>query len=174
MQPDASRRTGKQGSAVIAKRIFAGSLAVLLLCVSYFAAACDLSCGFAQFQSDCHSPQTAPKESVSPEMTMAGMTVPEIPGGSSTNQEIVSSAPQEMPAHAVLVDMGTCEDQSCNQAHALASKANHSATAQFQTISTVAGFSHMDSLQTAFREALDGIAPLSPIVHTPRHVSLRI
>src|SRR5260370_522472 len=88
MQTDASRRPGKQGSAVIAKRIFAGSLAVLLLCVSSFAAACDPSCGFAQFQSECHSPQTAPKKSVSPEMTMAGMTVPEMRGGSSTNQQI--------------------------------------------------------------------------------------
>ena len=151
MQPDASRRTGKQGSAAIAKRIFAGSLAVLLLCVSSFAAACDPSCGFAQFQSECHSPQTAPKKSVSPEMTMAGMTVPEMRGGSSTNQQIPSSAPQAMPAHAVLVDTGTCQNQSCDQAQEFASKANYSAAAQFHMISTVPRFSHMDSLQAAFR-----------------------
>jgi hypothetical protein len=156
------------------KRIFAGSLAALLLCVSSLAAACDLSCGFALFQSDCHSQQMAAEESRPAEMTMAGMTMPEMAEAGSADQQMTSSAPLAMRVHAVLVDMGACERQPCDQAQALASKINYPAAAQFETISTFAGFSHMDSFRAAFHEARDDIAPLSPVVHTPLDVSLRI
>jgi hypothetical protein len=149
-------------------------LAALLLCVSSLAAACDLSCGFALFRSDCHSPQIAAEESQRPEMAMAGMAMPETAGGSSTNQPMVSSPPQAMPGHAVLTDMGACMRQSCDQAQALASKANHSTAGQFETVSTIAGFFHTENLQTAFHEARGGIAPFTPIVHSPLHVSLRL
>ena len=156
------------------RRIFAGTLAALLLCVSSFAAACDLSCGFALFRSDCHSPQMTADESQRHEMAMAGMAMPETAGGSSTNQPMVSSAPQAMPGHAVLTDMGACMRQSCEQAQALASKANHSTAGQFETVSTIAGFSHTENLRAAFHEARGRIAPLTPIVHSPLDVSLRL
>ena len=156
------------------RRIFAGTLAALLLCVSSFAAACDLSCGFALFRSDCHSPQIAAEESQRPEMAMAGMAMPEIAGWSSTNQPMVSSAPQSMPGHAVLAEMGACMRQSCDQAQALASKANHSTAGQFETVSTIAGFFQTENLRAAFHEARGGIAPLTPIVHVPLDVSLRL
>ena len=151
-----------------------GLLTALLLCVSSLAAACDLSCGFALFRSDCHSPQMAAGESGPSGMTMAGMAMPEVAGDISTDQQVVSPAPQAMPTHAVLVDMGACERQSCDQAQALASKANHSAATQFETISTVAGFSHIDSLRASFHEARGDIAPLSPVGHSPLSVNLRI
>jgi hypothetical protein len=159
---------------VKSRRILAGTLAALLLCVSSLAAACDLSCGFALFRSDCHSPQMAAEKSQRPEMAMAGMAMPEMAGDSSTNQPKVSSAPQAMPAHAGLADMGACARQPCDQAQALAFKANYSAAGQFETVSTIAGFSHTESLQTAFHEARADIARFSPVVHSPLDVSLRI
>jgi len=149
-------------------------LAALLLFVSSLAAACDLSCGFALFRSDCHSPQMAADESLRPEMAMAGMAMPEMAGDSSANQPMLSSAPQSMAGHAVLADMGACMRQSCDQAQALASKANHSTAGRFETVSIIAGFFHTENLRAAFHEARGGISPLTPIVHSPLDVSLRI
>jgi len=149
-------------------------LAALLLCVSSLAAACDLSCGFALFRSDCHSPQMAADESLRPEMAMAGMAMPEMAGDSSANQPMLSSAPQSMAGHAVLADMGACMRRSCDQAQALASKANHSTAGRFETVSTVSSFSHMESLPAAFHEVRGGIARFTPIVRIPLDVSLRI
>ena len=154
--------------------IFVLSLVALLLFVSSLAAARDLSCGFALFRSDCHSPQMAAEKSQRSEMAMAGMAMPEMAGDSSTNQPRVSSAPQAMPAHAVLADMGACERQSCDQAQALASKADHSTAAQFDTISTHAESPSMESLQTALHETRDDIPLFSPFVDSLLDVSLRI
>ena len=114
------------------------------------------------------------EESQRPEMAMAGMAMPETAGDSSTNQPMVSSALQSMPGHAVLAEMGACMRQSCDQAQALASKANHSTAGQFETVSTIAGFFQTENLRTAFHEARGGIAPLTPIVHVPLDVSLRL
>jgi hypothetical protein len=147
---------------------------VLLLCVSSLAAACDLSCEFAQLQSDCHSPQMALQESAPDEMTMAGMTVPEMASAGSTNQQMVSATSQAMPAHAAPADMGSCERQSCDQAQALASKATRPTAAHVDTIWAVTGFSHFDSPQNAFHDARDGTAPVSPVIHSPLRISLRI
>jgi hypothetical protein len=155
------------------RRILAGTLVALLLCVSSLAAACDLSCGFALFRSDCHSPQMAGRESDSPDMTMAGMAMPEMAADSSAIQQAVT-ARRAMPVHAVLVDMGACARQSCDQAQALASKVNHPTSAQFETISMVAGFSRMESLRVAFHQARDDSAPTRPIVHSCLDISLRI
>jgi hypothetical protein len=156
------------------KRIFGGTVAALLMCVSSLSAACDLSCGFSLFRSDCHSPQMAASESSPPDMTMAGMTMPESAGDSPANQQVVSSAPQRMPAHAVLVEMGACTRQSCDRAQVLASRSNHSMATQFGIISTVAGFSDLDRPQIVFHNARDDISPLNPVVHRPLDVSLRI
>jgi hypothetical protein len=156
------------------KRIFAGLLTALLLCVSSWAVACDLSCGFAQLQADCHSPQTAAKESAPANMTMAGMAMPEMNGASSMNQQTFSPSSQAMPAHAALVDMGACERQSCDQAQALTAKGNHSTAARLNTIWAVAGFPRMDSVQTTFHDARDDVAPFSPATHSSLTVSLRI
>ncbi len=104
------------------------------------------------------------EESQRPEMAMAGMAMPETAGDSSTNQPMVSSALQSMPGHAVLAEMGACMRQSCDQAQALASKANHSTAGQFETVSTIAGFFQTENLRAAFHEARGGIAPLTPIV----------
>jgi hypothetical protein len=174
MRPSASRRSEKRGSAVKMKRIFGGSLTALLLCVSSWAAACDLSCGFAQFQSDCHSPRMAVKESMPAEMTMPGMAMPEMAGASSTNQQMFSHSSQAIPAHAAFVDMGACERQSCDQVQTLAAKGNHPTAAPLDTIRAVAGFSRIHSAKTAFHDARDDLAPLSPAIHSPLSVSLRI
>jgi hypothetical protein len=168
------RRSGKRDSAVKMKRIFACSLTTLLLCVSSWAAACDLSCGFASLQADCHSPQMAAKESGPPDTAMPGMAMPEMDRTSSMNQQVFSPSSQAMPAHAALVDMGACEHQSCDQAQALGAKGNHSTTAQLDMIWTVAGFPRTDGVQTAFHDARDTLAALSPAIHSPLSVSLRI
>jgi len=156
------------------RRIFAGSLVALLLCVSSLAAACDLSCGFALFGSDCHSPEMAAADSGPSKMTMVGMTMSEIAGENSTIQPMVSPAPLAMPAHAALSDLGACERQPCDQGQALASKANHSAEAQFDAVSFITESVYTENLRAAFHESRDDIPPFSPFVYTSLDVSLRI
>lgn len=156
------------------RRIFAGSMIGLLLGVSSLAVACDLSCGFAQFHSDCHSPQMAATESGPAGVTMAGMTMPEMSGADSTDQEIYSPTSRAMSAHAVIGEMGPCERESCDQVQALTGKINHSNAVQFEMIWAVAGLSYIGFLQTAFHDAREDIAPLCPVIHTPLSMSLRI
>jgi hypothetical protein len=156
------------------RRIFEGALVVLVLCVSSLAAACDLSCGFALFGSDCHSPKMAAADSGHPEMTMVGMTMSEMAGENSTIRPMVFHAPQAMRAHAALSDLGACERQPCDQGQALASKANHSAAAQFDTVSIITGSAHTENLRAAFHESHDDIPLFNLVVHSPFDVSLRI
>jgi hypothetical protein len=154
--------------------MFAVSLVALLLFVSSLAAACDLSCGFALFRSDCHLPGMAAKDSGASDTTMAGMKMTERASENSTDQQMGSSPQQPMSAHAVVADMGVCERQSCDQTQALASKADYFAAAQFDTISRDAEFHSLESLLAAFHESGDDIPLFSPFVDSPLDLSLRI
>lgn len=116
----------------------------------------------------------AATDSGASDVTMAGMRMAERVDEKSTDQQIGSSPQQAMPAHALLADMGACERQSCDQAQALASEANHSTATQLDRMSTIAGFSRINSLRGVFHDARDGIAPISPVVDSPLDVSLRI
>jgi hypothetical protein len=169
-----SDRPGQQVFAVKIRRIFAGFLAVLLLCGSSVAAACDLSCGFAESRADCHSPQGAVRELGQPDTTMAGMNMPEMGGDSSTSQQVASPVSQPMPAHARLADIGACVRQPCDEVQALASKTYHSAVAQFEAASTGAGFPQLGSLRAAFHGIRGPAVHLSPVIDSPVDVSLRI
>jgi len=156
------------------KRIFVGTVAQLLVCVSSLLPACDLSCGFSVFKSDCHSPQIAPPESDHPEMAMAGMTMPESASDTPANQPVVSPVRQQMPAHAALVDMGACTRQSCDQAPGLVSISIHSAATQFDRISAVTGFSGTSVPNIVFRDDRDDISPPDHALQLFLDVSLRI
>ena len=156
------------------RRIFAGSIVALLLSVSSLAAACDLSCAFARANSDCHSREMKAQRSAPADMTMAGMTMPKMSGDYSMNQQMVSAPPRTMPLHAAVVDMGTCERQSCDQAPVLGVKANHPTAAKSDAVFAHNGFPRIAGPQTAFHDARDGLARLGPIVHAPLIVSLRI
>jgi hypothetical protein len=116
----------------------------------------------------------AAADSGTSDMRMAEMKMPEIAGEGSTNQRMVSLPAQAMPAHAVLADMGACERQSCDQAQALASRADHSTAAQFDSVSTIADSSYTESLQAAFHKSREDFPHFSPVVDSPLDVSLRI
>jgi hypothetical protein len=155
------------------KRIFVGTAALLLMCVSSILPACDLSCGFSAFQSDCHSPRAAAEWDAS-NMTMAGMSMPESASESPADQPVVSSVPQEAPAHAALLDTGACAHQSCAPAPGLVSISIHSAAAQFETISAAPGFSGMELSKIVFHDTRDEVSPPDRAIHLSLDVSLRI
>src|SRR5258706_15549776 len=144
------------------------------MCVSSLLPACDLSCGFSPFRSDCHSPQMATEESDASDMSMDGMTMPESAGDSPADQSVVSSAPQEMSAHAGLVEMGACERQSCAQAPGVVSISIHSAATQFEKISAVPGFPGMELPKIVFHDARDDISPPDRAVRLSLDVSVLI
>jgi hypothetical protein len=102
------------------------------------------------------------------------MAMPDMAGASSANQQMFSHSLQAIPAHAALVEVGACERQPCDQAQALAAKGNHSTAAPLDTIRAVAGFLRVDSVQTAFHDARDDLAPFNPAIRSPLSVSLRI
>jgi hypothetical protein len=116
----------------------------------------------------------ATEESDASDMTMAGMTMPESAGDRPADQPVVSSVPQQMPAHAALVEMGACERQSCAQAPGIVSISIRSAAAQFEKISAVPGFPDMQLPKSVFLDARDDISPPDRAVHLSLDVSLRI
>src|ERR1700688_5031749 len=128
------------------RRIFLGSIVRLLLSVSSLAAACDLSCAFASMTSDCHAKQTEAQNSPSGQMKMDGMAMPEMSGGDSMNQQMVSGPSRSMPLHATFVDMGTCERQSCDQAPVLDVRANHPTAAKSDAVFAHIGFPRIAGL----------------------------
>jgi hypothetical protein len=143
----------------------------LLLSVSSLAAACDLACEFVQFQSDCHSTQIVHPPG---EMSMAGMSMPEMDGANRKNLQVFTAAPVAMNTHASFVDMGTCERQSCDQTQTLTSKVSHSTAVQFEAIWTIAGFSNVDVTPHTFHEARDDTSPFDSVVHLLPSLPLRI
>ena len=156
------------------KRIFTICTVALLLSVPSLAMACDISCGFAQPQSDCHASQVPTDESMPAGMAMDGMTMSGMNGTDSGNQEIAFGHPPSESRHAVIADMGPCERQSCDPEQTVAAKLNHYSAAQFETILAVAEFPRIDGHEAASHDARDAIALLSPIVHGPLSISLRI
>ena len=154
--------------------MFAISIVALLLSVSSMAAACDLSCAFASMTSDCHARKIESQNSLSGDMKMDGMAMPETSSGDSINQPIVSGPPRTMPIHAVIADMGACERQSCDQTPALTVKANRHATAKSYAACAPTGFPRMAGVQTVFHDARGDLARHRQVVHGPLSVSLRI
>jgi hypothetical protein len=130
-------------------------------------------------KSDCHARQADPQDSSSggmnmSDMSMAGMTMPEMSSDDSIDRQMVSAPSRTMPVHAAVVDMGTCERQSCDQAPVLAVKANHPAAAKSDAVCAFTGCLRIASLQTISHDARDDLARLAQVVHAPLSVSLRV
>jgi len=113
-------------------------------------------------------------ESDASDMSMDGMTMPESAVDRPADQPVVSSVPQQMPAHAALVEMGACVRQSCAQAPGIVSISIHSAAAQFEKISAVPGFPGMKLPKIVSHDARDDISPPNRAVRISLDVSLRI
>ncbi len=156
------------------RRLFASCAAVTLLSVSSLAVACDLSCGFAQLQPDCHSTQMSAEESMPTGMAMNGMAMPGTNDADSGGRQLVSAPSHAETRHAVVGEMGPCERQSCDQGQAVAAKANQPGAEQFQAIFIVAGFPSASSLQATFHDARDDLVFRSHSIHSPLSISLRI
>ena len=110
---------GEKGYRIVKlRRIFAGLLTALLFCVTSWAAACDLSCGFALFQTDCHlsRPETRNSMPAGTKMdgAMEGMSMPDMGDGGARNQQSLSVASLGMAGHAAIDAIGPCERQSCD------------------------------------------------------------
>jgi hypothetical protein len=166
----------KMAFAARMKHVFAFSLIMLMLSVSSLAAACDLSCGFASSWADCHTAWKEAQDSTPDAASMGVMGMPGMVMAStvSADQETVSNAPQGLLEHAGLVDMSTCERQSCDQAQASAAQANRLTASHYDSILTIAGFPRVDNSQTSFRHARDDVASNRAHIRGPFGVSLRI
>jgi len=159
------------------RRIFAGFIVALLLLVSSFTAACDLSCAFASMNSDCHSVQTESQDSAvggmkMDGMEMAGMTMPETAGGEGPQAVTAAALPSD--AHPSIGDMGPCEKQNCDNGSAVSAKTTRSVDSHSHSLLAVAGTPRADDALTIFHGARDDVASFPVRDASPLHLSLRI
>jgi hypothetical protein len=158
------------------RRIFAGSVAALLLSVTSLAAACDVSCAFASMRSDCHAQQTESQASAPGGMTMdgmamAGMTMPEMDSGA--DQQTVSAISQSKASHPSVGEMRLCERQACDNGSAIFARTTRSGDSQFHSIIAVAQTPRADDARTLLHDARDDIATNHVHDGIPLHLSLR-
>jgi hypothetical protein len=162
---------------MIFRRIFAGSIVALLLSVSSFAAACDVSCAFASMSSDCHSQQTesqdlAPGGMKMDGMVMAGMTMPGM--ASSDDQKAVPAISRLKASHPSIGAMGPCEKQACDNGSAVIAKTTRFGDSHFHSILAIAETPRADGALTLIRDPRDDIATYQVRDGSPLHPSLRI
>lgn len=162
---------------MLTRRIFAGSIVALLLSVSSFAAACDVSCAFAAKSSDCHSQQTesrdlAPGGMKMDGMAMAGMTMPGMAKGE--DQRAAPAISRLKASHPSIGEMGPCEKRACDGGLAIFAKTAHSGDSHFQSIFVVSETPRADAGIVFLRDAQDEIAMHQVRDGIPLHLSLRI
>lgn len=162
---------------MIVRRMFAGSIVALLLSVSPFAAACDVSCAFTATSSDCHSQQTesqdlAPADMKMDGMAMAGMTMPGMAKGE--DQQAVPAISRLKASHPSIGEMGPCERQACDNGSAVFAKTIRSGDSHFHSILAIAGTPRADGALTLIRGARDEIATHQVRDGSPLHLRLRI
>jgi hypothetical protein len=163
------------------KRIFAGSIVALLLTVSSLAASCDLSCTFAQRQSDCHSQEAQSQSSADSsmqmkDMPMTGMSMPEAVNREhqQEDQQTVNGMPVARVGHPTIGEMGPCERQFCSDAYTFSVKSSNSCATQFHSTLAVAESPCANSVLQFIRGARDDIAFDRELYNSPLHLSLRI
>lgn len=162
---------------MIIRRIFAGSIVALLLSVSSFAAACDVSCAFAAMSSDCHSQQTESQDLAPGGMkmdgrAMAGMTMPEM--AKSEDQQAVPAISRLKASHPSIGEMGPCEKQACDSGSAVFAKTTRSGDSHFHSILAIAETPRADGALTLIRDARDDIATYQGRDGSSLHLRLRI
>jgi hypothetical protein len=179
IEPRALLYWGKGHRPVKLRRIFTVSLTTLLLCVTSWAAACDLSCGFAPFQPDCHFSQPGARNSMlagtKMDGVMEGMSMTPVGDGGAMNQQSLSVASLGMVGHAAIDAMGPCERQSCDLEAVPAARATH----YLASLSNVAsGFASttqtVSGLQALFRNPQNENAGFGLHGRIPLSISLRV
>ena len=159
------------------RRIFAGSIAALLLSVSPLAAACDLACAFATVTSDCHSGARGIQDSSSGAMSMDGMVMAGMTMPKTASRKVQAADSAISPAGAVhpsIGDMGLCEKQACDSTSAVSTKATRSVVSHFNSLSALIEAPRAEVAQLPIHNARDDIAASSVHTGTPLPLNLRI
>ena len=169
----------KRRRPVMLRRILTGSLAALLFCVTSWAAACDLSCGFASFHPDCHLSQPEARNSMPADLKMGGamedMSMPNLGDGGAKSQQSLSVASLGMVGHAAIDAMGLCERQSCDLAAIAAARWTHPLASGSNLPLKFAGATQpVSGLQALFRASRNKDAAFGIHERSPLSISLRV
>jgi hypothetical protein len=159
------------------RRIFAGSIVALLLCLSPLAAACDLSCAFASMNSDCHFQEAETPDSANGGMKMDGMAMDAMamPGMNYNQDQQTGSAISGARAnHPSISDMGPCEKQSCDGDSAVSTKANGSSAHRHELVLALIEIPHADGAPPIFHDVGEDIAIRAFQDGRPLLITLRI
>jgi hypothetical protein len=162
---------------MVIQRIFAASIAALLLSVSPLAAACDLSCAFAAMNSDCHIQKGETQDSATggmrmDGMSMDGMTMSEMSHRQDQQEDFASSG--AMANHPSISGMGPCEKRSCDSATGVSAKANRPFAPQLDPVFAAHENPRADGASPIFHDAWVDIAVHPFGYESPLHLSLRI
>jgi hypothetical protein len=162
---------------VMIRRTSASLIIALMLCVSSIAGACDLSCSFAQQQSDCHALgakrlTTAGAGMRMDDMAMDGMAMPEMAAGQ--DQIAVSAKAERTSGHPSIGAMGPCERQPCDNGLAVSARTSRMTTPRVHLILAPIEAPLAARASPIFNAARDDIATAFPRDGSPLSLSLRI
>jgi hypothetical protein len=159
----------------ILKRMIAGSIVVLMLAVSAVAAACDLACGFAEAQADCHSARITTGNSSDAYVEMSGMSGMTMPDELNAGRAAISSALDMEMHHARIGQMGPCERQFCNdEGAAYISRSVRRDAPALRIGLAVECLPRMGPIYAGFYDARDGIARFRSGDRVPLRILLRV
>lgn len=173
----ANRIEGRNIEFIVnSKRMLAGSIVILMLAVSSMAAACDLRCGFAEAQADCHSMRMKAGDSSVADMETSdtGMAMSPEPSASLADRATISSALIMEMHHARIGEMGRCERHSCDEFAAYILKSVRHDGSQSRIAMAVVPSPVIAHLQTILHEAGNRITAFNFGDHVPPLVALRI
>ncbi len=159
------------------RSIFAGLIAAVMLSVSSMAAACDLSCSFAQRRTDCHAHGVKNHSSAASsmrmdDMAMDGMVMPDVAAGE--DQMAALAKPEPRAGHPSIGEMGPCERQSCDSSSAVSARAARTAGPQFHLVLAPSRGLLAARASPVFHDARDDVATRVPRDEGPLSLSLRI
>lgn len=157
------------------QNLLAGLLSALLLAMSSWASACDLSCSLQQLHSSCQTQSAASSRERTAESASsnAGMGYDmAMPPEHSDHMTMAESDAKAAMVHLVAT---ACTHRACDQGLSLASVRDGKDRTQLQSVQSVAvDTAHVPILSLGIRgiEPQEGPPPLGPV--NPLFVSLRI
>lgn len=145
------------------RRLLAGIVLTMLLSATSAGAACEISCGFAQGGSDCHSPMAlsgSADQSASQmdgmDMSMSAMQLPD-----DSNNDGMATIPALGPlqaGHLAIDEMGPCERQSCDERSVASVRPAYSFIQQLHANTFVVKMPQIAPTTAFFHDARDDVS----------------
>ncbi len=160
-------------------RILTGLTVTLLLSALSMGMACEVSCSFALNGSDCHSllamssdSDHADRQMSSMELSMEGMSMPSMADSERSPDASRNIAP--IATHPTIGEMGSCEQQSCDNHPVTSLRSARSDSPQFHAVLSGTNTSRVTPMLTLPHIRGEDIPPRLLRDSRPSALTLRI